>query len=322
MTRALLIATILMVASGCDKARELAGGGTRAQAAEPSAPRTNLAARPDVLYQVFGEREDPRMIPLAIVENGALRRINLDAEGWRRFDALYQKSGTSYPIYRDGQPAGTLTIRQGMWERPSAPVYSLPNCELLTPLSAVSLKATGRLGYTVEFLASTARIRALATGSRLDRGRVEQLGRDVGRQVAGKAGIDPSELDSLDFSAVAVTTGATQEPTIVATFIDPRASERAGTDERIIGVFAIADAAADGEYRPSFTHVIDGPAVSAQTRRFVDHLDVNSDGVSEIVLESSGDPEGAHLLVLGHQGGRWKETFRSSPSWCLDERGR
>ena len=322
MTRALLIATILMVASGCDKARELAGGGTRAQAAEPSAPRTNLAGRPDVLYQVFGERDDPRMIPLAIVEHGTLRPINLDAEGWKRFDALYQKSGTSYPIYRDGQPAGTLTVRQGMWERPDAPVYSLPNCELLTPLSAVSLKATARLGYTVEFLASTARIRALATGARLDRARVEQLGRDVGRQVAGKAGIDPSELDSLDFSAVAVTRKNKQEPTIVATFIDPRSAERAGTEQRILAIFAVADASAEGDYRPTFSHVVDGPAASAESRRFVDHLDVNSDGVSEIVLEASGADAGAYLMVLAHANGRWKESFRSSSSWCLDERGR
>ena len=320
MTRALLIATILMVASGCDKARELAGGGDRAQAAEASAPRTNLAVRPDVLYNVFGERDDPRMIPLGIVENGVLRPIHLDAAGWQQFDSLYQRSGMSYPLYRDGQPAGTVTIRQGMWERPGSPVYSLPNCELLIPLSAVSLKSTGRLGYTVEFLASTARIRALATGRPADRARVEALGRDVGRQVAGQAGIDPAELDSLDFSAVAITSGATQEPTIVVTFVDPRAADRAGTEQRILAIFAIADAGADGRYTASFSHVVNGPAIDAQSRRFVDHLDVNGDGVSEIVVEASGEPEGAHLMVLSHQGGRWKTTFRSASSWCLDAR--
>lgn len=320
MTRALLIATILMVASGCDKARELAGGGDRAQAAEVSGPRTNLAARPDVLYEVFGERDDPRMIPLAIVENGALRPINLDAAGWQKFDSLYQRSGMSYPLYRDGQPAGTVTVRKGMWERPDAPVYSLPNCELLTPLSAVSLEAKGRLGYTVEFLASTARIRALATGTPPGRARVESLGREIGRQAAAKAGIDPSELDSLDFSAVAITAGATQEPTIVATFVDPRTAERAGTEQRIIAIFAIGDAASDGSYAPTFSHVVNGPAISAESRRFVDHLDVNGDGVSEIVLEASGADAGAYLMVLSNQKGRWKETFRSPSSWCLDAR--
>ena len=320
MTRALLIATMLMVVSGCDKARELAGG-DRAQAAEVTAPRTNLASRPDVLYEVFGERDDPRMIPLAIVEDGVLKPISLDSAGWQQFDAIYQRAGKSYPLYRDGRPSGTVKVRQGMWERAGTPVYSLPNCRLLTPLAAVSLDATVRLGYTVEFLASTARIGALAEGTPLARARVEALGRDIGRQVAGRAGIEPAELDSLDFSAVSVATGATGEPTIVATFVDPRAPERAGTSERIVAIFAIADATADG-YAASFTHVLNGAVDELETRRFIDHLDVNSDGVSEIVIESSGDPAGAYLVVLGFRNGRWKEIFRSPSSWCLDERRR
>ena len=321
MTRALLIATMLMVVSGCDKARELAGG-DRAQAAEVATPRTSLASHPDVLYQVFGERDDPRMIPLGIVENGTLKHISLDADGWRRFDAMYQRAGTTYPIYRDGRPAGTVAVRQGMWERPNAPVYSLPNCELLTPLAAVSLDATVKLGYTVEFLASTARVGSASAGATFDRPRVEALARGIGLKVAGKAGIDPADLDSLDFAAVAVPTGATRQPTIVTTFIDPRGAERAGTQQRIVGIFAIADATAEGSYVPSFSHVIDGPAAEAETRRFVDHLDVDGDGVSEIVLEASGAEAGAYLMVLAHDNGRWKEIFRSSSSWCLDQRGR
>ena len=322
MTRVLLIATILMAASGCDKARELAGG-DRAQAAEvPEAPGTNLSSRPDVLYQIFGERDDPRMIPLAIVDQGVLKPISLDGTGWRRFDAMYQRSGTSYPLYRDGRIVGSVTVRQGMWERPDAPVYSLPNCELLTPLSAVSLDATVRLGYTVEFLASTARIGALGSGATLDRARVEALGRRIGRDVAADAGVDPAALDSLDFAAVALSAGVTQQPTIVATFVDPRSAERAGTDQPVLAVFAIADAAADGSYEATFAHVVNGPASEAESRRFVDHLDVNADGVSEIVLEASDAEAGAFLMVLGNQRGRWKETFRSPSSWCLDARRR
>jgi hypothetical protein len=320
MTRALLIATMVMVASGCDKARELAGG-DRAQAAEVEVPRTNLAARPDVLYEIFGERDDPRMIPLAIVDDGILKPISLDAAGWQTFDSLYQRAGKTYPLYRDGRVAGTVKVRQGMWERRDAPLYSLPNCKLLTPLAAVSLEAKVRMGYTVEFLASTARIGALATGAPLAKVRVETLGRDIGRQVAGRAGIDPAELDSLDFAAVAVTSGATQEPTIVASFVDPRAADRAGTEQRLVTIFAIADASNDG-YSATFTHVVNGPAAEAESRRFVDHLDVNGDGVSEIVLEASGVDAGAYLMVLSYANGRWKETFRSPSSWCLDNRRR
>src|SRR5688500_6185793 len=105
MKRFGLIATILVVAASCDKARQVVSD-ARGEPAATSVPeqRLDLSAKPEVLFQVFGERDDPRMIPVAAVVNGALVPISLSASGWRQFDAMYARAGETYGLYRDGAP--------------------------------------------------------------------------------------------------------------------------------------------------------------------------------------------------------------------------
>ena len=143
MIRFALIATILVVAAGCDKTKGMLGLG---QPPEPDGPppeaRLNLARRPDVLFQLFGERDDARMVPVAAIIDGALKPIELTESGWREFDAMYTRSNRSYPLYRDGAAIGEVRVRRGMWERRDQPLYTLPGCRLVTPLSAVSLETS------------------------------------------------------------------------------------------------------------------------------------------------------------------------------------
>ena len=146
MKRFALIATILVVAAGCDKTKAVLG---RGKPAEPEGPppeaRLDLARRPEVVFQLFGERDDPRMIPVAAIVDGTLKQIELTASGWREFDAMYTRSNRSYPLYRDGAAIGEVRVRRGMWERRDQPLYTLPGCTLVTPLSAVSLETSARL---------------------------------------------------------------------------------------------------------------------------------------------------------------------------------
>ena len=97
-----LVATILTAALGCDKTNDGAPAGAAAAQAEarppggrsayaaalPSGDTTDLAARPHVLYHVFGERNDPRILPVAVLSKGRIDPIVLSAAGWRQFDRL------------------------------------------------------------------------------------------------------------------------------------------------------------------------------------------------------------------------------------------
>ena len=135
MGRRRLLATTLILTLGCDKARQLAGGSASAQTPDvPAAAHLDLTSRPDMLFQVYGERDDPRMIPVGVLRNGKIEQISLGASGWKQFDDLYGKVGAQYPVYQAGRAAGQVTVRQGMWEAGKDPLYTLPNCELMVPV--------------------------------------------------------------------------------------------------------------------------------------------------------------------------------------------
>ena len=318
MTRPALIALILILTAGCDKAKELAAGaGGKAQAAEPPAgERLDLSRRPDILFQVFGEKTDAKIIPIAALEGGTLKPIVLTSAGWRQFDAIYMHSGSSYPLYRDGRAESSLEVRQGMWE--GDPLYALPSCQLLTPLASVALAPRTRVGFTVEFLASTAQLGAAHPGRVPGPSEVAKLGRQVATGVAEANNIAAGALAQLDLASYAVHTGATASPTIVASMSDPRGQDAAAAGGATTHIFVIADRATDGSYIPTYTHVVDGSADAAEQRRYVDHLDVTGDGIDEIFLERTQYGGDTYLEVLGYANGRWELIFRTRPSWCLD----
>ncbi|GAC1652408.1 MAG: hypothetical protein NVS4B3_14540 [Gemmatimonadaceae bacterium] len=316
---------MLAAAAACDKAKELAGAAGSATdrggaaAAEPALEdRLDLSKRPDILFQIFGERDDPRMIPIAAIIGGRLRPIVLSASGWKQFDAMYTRSGMSYTLYRGGTRQGTVHVKQGMYEREGAPLYSLPNCSVLTPLSAVTIDGNVGNGFTVEAFASTARLAPRATASPPITPQETRIARDIAARLALAAGIGQATLDSLNFRAVALPTHAGATPTLLASYIDPHAEEKVAGNRSTAHVFVIADRDDAGVYQPTFTHVVNGPASGAEFRRFVDRLDIEGDGVDEVVLEAWQYGGDTYLMTLASVGGKWGEVYRARSSWCLD----
>jgi len=320
MRRCTLLLAMLMVTASCDKAKSLGSGESSAEAAVPPAPTLDLSERPDILFQVFGERDDPRMIPIAALKRGSIEPIELTENGWRVFDSLYTRSGASYTLYRDGQKAGTVQVRQGMWEKEDEPLYTLPNCSRLTPLASVGVQSPGDIGFTLELMAGNAKLGRASAGSSATEGATTKAARTVASKVATDAGIDKSELDALNFRSLAIATGASSRPTIMASHINEQADADAGRS-RVAHVFALGDADASGVYTPSFSHAANGSATTAEYRRYVDHLDLTGDGVDEIVLEGWKSGGDTYLMILGFRDGQWTEVFRGRPSWCLDQRG-
>jgi hypothetical protein len=314
MKRFALIATILLAAAGCDKAKALFGLG---RAPEPDGPsleaRLDLSKRPDVIFQLFGERDDPRMVPVAAIIDGTLKSIELTASGWREFDAMYTRSNKSYPLYRDGAAIGEVRVRRGMWERADEPLYSLPGCKLVTPLSAVELQTEAHLSYTIEAMAATSGIAVHSKPPVKATKGLDARARRMAFDVARSAGIDSGALRISAFRYIAINTGATKSPTLVASFLDPESSDRNGSTAH---VFALADDVA-GEYQPSFRHTASGMVGAAEFRRYIDHLDVNGDGVDEIVLEGWQFAGETYVAILGYANGEWREIFRGRSSWCL-----
>lgn len=320
--RLALAATILAVGTACDNGAPAVNVAVGATPPGPQLARLDSldpAAPPHVLYQVFGERGQPRMLPVAALVDGRIHALALSADGWRQFDSLYHAPGTVYTIYQDGRAAGTARITRPMWPEGGTPLYALPGCRATTPLAAVDLKAPPPVGYLVEHLATDAPLRRSPPAERATRrggaaGRVSEA-RAVAARVAEAAGMDPADLDALDFRAVTVATGAGVAPTLAISFVDPTGA--ASSPGNATHLFVLADRVGDG-YVPTYSRLVRTQGSSAEYRRYVDHLDLTGDGVDELVLEGWSSGRESYMLILQFQEGRWTEVFRGRSNWCLD----
>jgi len=316
---ALITFAILASATGCDKSQ---GKAEKVDAITPDgSPALDLAANPQLLFQVFGGKDDSQIIPLAAVVDGAIHPIGLTSAGWHALDRTFFAAGASYPIYRDDQTVGRATVLRGMWPADSAPLYTLPGCSALVPRAHVKLAFDQqRTDSTIEFVASSAPLAqhppfkgTLASGSE-----VMKLGHEFGHAVGKKADMDAAELDALDFHARQIVTGATDAPTLLVSFVDPNAGDLGGGLGHTSHLFVLADRNAAGEYEPSYRHAASGDAKTVEFQRLVDHLDVNGDGIDEIILEAWHYGADNDLVVLSFRNAQWHEVLRVKQSWCLD----
>jgi hypothetical protein len=304
-----IAAVIVLSALACEKSKPAK---TPADAIVPEGvPALNLASKPQILFQVFGERESPRIMPLAAVVNGAIKPIGLTLSGWKQLDTQYFAAGTKYPFYVAGGEPGELTIARDT-------AYALPGCSAVKPMAIVDLAfKKPHADPTVEFLASSAPVAAprVANDKLMTSADIAKLARTIGHAAGKRANLSPAELDSLDFHARMIETGATKAPTLLISFIDPNAGT-SNTGSWTGHVFALADSGANG-YEATYVHAAKGDAKSVEFQRLVNHVDVNGDGADEIIVEAWKYGSDNDLVVLSFKGGKWQEVLRVKQDWCL-----
>jgi hypothetical protein len=309
---------MLAAATGCNKSKPQP---LAADMITPAgAPALDVAAKPQLLFQVFGDRDELRLVPLAAVENGAIHPIGLTQRGWRLLDSLYFAPGARYPVYHDDVQAGEVVVSRGMWTDGAAPLYPLAGCSALKPLASAKIVfRQPRTDPYVELVASTAPLPAHPAfkGKLLTEAEIAKVGRAFGHEVGKQAGLEPAELDSLDFHARLLITGASREPTLLVSFLDPNAGDLGPGAGHTTHIFALGEMSG-GTYVPVYRHAVSGNARSVEFQRIVDHVDVNGDGVDELIVESWRYGAQNELMVLSFSGGQWRETTRVKQSWCLD----
>ena len=296
------VASILTAAVGCDKRAEGEPVGARTRL------QTSLAGKPTVLFQLFGDPADPRLLPVAIMGHGRISPINLDADGWRTFDKLYFKPGARITIYRRGAPLSAAVVQRGMWSGGSA-LYKLPSCRTSRPMAAARLDSIPDEMTTLDLIGTSDPVpvspHAVLTQADLDSAQA------MAEQVARRAKLMPAARAEMDLSVMALSTGVSGRPTLVASFMEKPSS--VGLRPR--QVFALSDSAATG-YAVSFYHA---PRDSTpEFRRLIDHVDLTGDGVDEVVLEGWKPGSDSYPIVLKFINGGWHELARGAGSWCAD----
>lgn len=300
-------ASILTGAVGCDK---------RAASKDTSAPaprRTNLSGKPTALFLIFGDKGDPRVLPVATLAGGKVVPIQLDAAGWRVFDGMYFREGTRLPVYRDGHTTSDAVVRRGMWEGKDA-LYKLPGCQALRPLAAATVQGaeSAQMPVMLELLGTSA---PLAVAPK--RADVMPADADSARALADRgaqhAGLTKAQRGELDLNVKAIATGATARPTLLVSWME----RNGGAGGKPRHIFLLGDAGATGSYSTSYSYVATDS--SPEFRRLLDHVDLTGDGVDEVVLEGWRNAGDSFLVVLGYQNGKWRELARSGTSWCADK---
>jgi hypothetical protein len=146
---------------------------------------------------------------------------------------------------------------------------------------------------------------------------VRAIARAAGHAVGASQELTPADLDSLDFRAMAIPTGAYARPTVVVSYTDPRGGDLGPGRGHLQHVFGLVDDSGSG-YAPSYSHAVNGDAARAEVRGFVDHLDINGDSISEVLVDAATPGTETTTRVLAWRNGTWREVATTRSSWCLD----
>jgi hypothetical protein len=294
-----VLGSILTATAGCDK---------NAEPAEV-VHRTSLANKPNIVFLLFGDHSDPRILPVATAIDGQLAPVSLDAQGWRQFDHIYFRPGTSLSLYRDGRSDGEGIIRRGMWDA-SGPLYKLPRCRSVKPLAALTPRKSESGEVMLERIATSDPLAPSPEREPVPRSAIDTA-RALALRVSQHEGITRNARAGLDLAVFAIRTGATRAPTLVMSYME----RGGGIQGHPRHLFILADSTADG-YAPSFIHSADDSL--PEFRRYIDHADITGDGVDELLLEGWENGGDSFLLFLRYTNGKWREMARGETSWCAD----
>ncbi len=301
---AAVVASILTLAAGCNK-RDAPEAG--------EAKQTSLAGKPRALLFMFGDRADPRVLPVATLSGGEVNQITLDSSGWRNFDHIYFSAGARLTAYSGGSAIGDAVVRRGMWEGSDA-LYKLPRCRSLRPLAAANVDGVPANVVMLELLATSDPLPVAPPHPAQVPADIDSA-RALAIRVSQHEGLTNSARSELDEVLNSFYTGVSAHPTVTGSYLE-RGSGLNGKPRHVFVIGDYVDAAHG--YVQTFAHV---PRDTAREyRRLIDHLDLTGDGVDEIVLEGWHTGSDSYLVFLQYHDGHWREIARSATSWCADRK--
>ncbi len=286
---------------------------------ESSTAATDLSGSPTILFSVFGPRDTPKLAPIALVTAEGLKPLELDEAGWKELDSSYFAPNKTLTLYRNGADAGAIEVVRGMWSSEGEPLYEINGCRTVVPQALGRFGADNRFEETVELLASSVPL-VQKQDTRPFPANPEAQGQSLASAVAAASEIGPEDLNGLDFHARWLRTGVgANGRTLLTSYIDPNAGDLGpGAGNTAVLVLLAEDSA--GTFNTSYQHAKSGESRTVEFRRLLNHLDLDGDGKSELVMEAWKYAEIPSLIVLKHDGARWNETYRMSLEWCTDRR--
>ncbi|HEX8147826.1 MAG TPA: hypothetical protein VF591_11655 [Pyrinomonadaceae bacterium] len=223
-----------------------------------------------------------------------------DEAGTKSFTRAYFPAGRKYRIISGGGEAGTLTVNKALEQ----------GCVGLVAEAAADTQA--RLGGRVKALATDSQTLGRGAASRrapadAERARAVELARaayaknGVGAALAAK-------LEVVNLTATDLDRDGRSE--LVGSFL----AKREGAAPESYTLFLIMEPA-EGGFKTAWEWFHKGYEEGYEDRHFVDQVDLDGDGVGEVIAEGTYY-ESNDYVIYKRQQGRWRPVYKGGGGGC------
>jgi len=289
----LVFALSAVLAFAC--AQAAAVGARRTQAAASRAART-------VLFAVEKYETNVTMEPIVIYERGAYAKPPVDDEaGSKAFTRDFFRAGRQFRLLSGGGDAGTVTVKKALE----------PGCVFLA--AEVSVETQARLGGRVQALATDSSTLGRGASSRrapTDAERARAI--ELARAAYAKNGVSAAFVGKMEVANLTATDlDRDGREELIGSFVIEKKSETAG-DAWTLFLIIEPDANTFKTAWEWFHHGYEGEYAD---RRYVDQVDLDGDGVGEVVAEGSYY-ESNDYVIYKKQQGRWRPVYQGGGGGC------
>jgi hypothetical protein len=304
------LAVTALLATGCKDVREKIDERLYAKPDASSWVRDSTLAvsKPPVLLRVIKKGDRDYLLPIALLDKATPTTLRMTRRGWAIMDINLLSSGNQISPVRDGFALTPVSMTRGMWEVPSSPLDTIPGCQTVLPLGLAPLPQGTQL--------AVANYKIPAGMNTLSPGEVEAAIREVPLLVTPTVQVSASQLVNYTRSVHQIPR-VNANPAILLSYHD----ERPITDTSVVGqrrprhLQIVLEKGVYG-YRPSWVYSTTGTKADKPLLRFLEILDADGDGNSEIFFYVDVRPGISFTMAYRQKNDTWQEYWRRPPARC------
>jgi hypothetical protein len=272
--------------------------------------RQGRPAAKTIIFAVSKYETSMSMEPVVIYSRGVYTKPPIDGDeaAIKSFVDEYFKPGRQYRVLSGGGEAGTLTVKQ----------YQEPGCVGIN--AEVSVNTSARLGGNVQALATNSQMLGKRAVSRRAPTDIERVFALMQAQAAfANNRVGPALVKKMEVvNLTATDLDGDGDFELIGSF---RVVRKTGEAEDSYNLFMISTPVADYTQqstqtgRPALAWFHHGGEADYAERRFVDQLDIDGDGVSEVIA-GGGYYESNDYIIYKKQGGAWRPVYQGGGGGC------
>jgi hypothetical protein len=274
------------------------------------AGRAPAPAARTVIFAVSKYETNVTMEPVVVYSRGVYTKPPIDGDEAtvKTFVDEYFKPGRQYRVLSGGGEAGSLTVKQ----------YQEPGCVGLN--AEVSVDTSAHLGGNVQALAtnsSTMGRRAVSRRAPTDIERVFALMQAQAAYANNRAGAAlVKKMEVVNLTATDLDNDGNFE--LVGNF---RVTRKTADAEDSYNLFMITTPVADYTQqsaqtgKPALVWFHHGAEADYAERKFVDQVDIDGDGVAEVIA-GGGYYESNDYIIYKKQAGSWRPVYQGGGGGC------